>query len=290
VAANDEHAWDRSAPTPDEITTPSPGNRMVSFPYTRLYCSQWNVDQAAALVLVGDDVARELGIDRSKWVFPVAGAESNAMSAMFTRENVHRWPAFEHASRAVLDLAETTIDDIGLLEIYSCFPSAVVPQLDALGIIDRRPVSVVGGMTFGGGPLNNFVLQATVGMAERLRAGDPDRGLVTGVSGLLTKPGLHVWSTSPPPSGFRSADVTEAAARDTVLRPVSAQGRGRASIVAATVTHNREEPPTARTVLEFADGSRTVASSPDDAEVELIESSDPIGTSVDVPEPGRFAV
>ena len=30
-------------------------------------------------------------------------------------------------------------------------------------------VSVTGGMTFGGGPLNNFVFQATVKMAQLLR-------------------------------------------------------------------------------------------------------------------------
>ena len=106
-----------------------PTNRMVSFPYTRLLCSQWNVDQAAALVFASEDVARELGVPSDRAIYPVAAAESNAMVPMFTRDEVHRWPAFEHASRAVLDLAGVGIDDIGLLEIYSCFPSAVVPQL-----------------------------------------------------------------------------------------------------------------------------------------------------------------
>lgn len=290
VAAADEHAWDRSAPDGETILTPSPTNRMVSFPYTRMLCSQWNVDQAAALVFASDELARELGIATDRWVFPVAAAESNAMVPMYTRVEVHRWPAFEHASRAVLDLAGTTIDDIGLLEIYSCFPSAVVPQLDTLGILDRRPITVTGGMTFGGGPLNNFVLQATVAMAERLRAGDSERGLVTGVSGLLTKPGLHVWSSVPSPGGFRSIDVTEAAVRDTSARPVAADGVGPATVKAATVSYDRGYPPTARAVLEFDDSTRTVASSTDEDEIELVQRTIPVGARVEVVEPGRFRV
>jgi acetyl-CoA C-acetyltransferase len=288
VAAADEHAWDRSQPDAEMILTPSADNRMVSFPYTRLLCSQWNVDQAAALVLASSDVADELGVPTDRRVYPVAAAESNAMVPMFTRVEVHRWPAFEHASRAALGLAGAGIDDIGLLEIYSCFPSAVVTQLDVLGILHRRPLTVTGGMTFGGGPLNNFVLQATVAMGERLRGGDADRGLVTGVSGLLTKPGLHVWSTSPSPDGFRAVDVTADALRDTAARPMATDERGPARIMAATVTYDREQPPTARAVLELDDGTRTVASSANEADVELVQNSDPIGARVNVPGPGRF--
>jgi acetyl-CoA C-acetyltransferase len=290
VAAADEHAWDRSAPSGEAIMRPSPTNRLISFPYTRLLCSQWNVDQAAALVFTSDDLAREVGIPTDRRVFPVAGAESNAIVPMYTRAEVHRWPAFEHASRTVLDLAGFGIDDIGLLEIYSCFPSAVVPQLDALGIIERRPVSVTGGMTFGGGPLNNFVLQATVATAERIRAGHSDHALVTGVSGMLMKPGIHVWSSSPPSEGFRSADVTDAALRDTATRPMATNERGQATVVAATVTYDRGQAPTARAVLEFPDGGRTVASSTSEADIDLVQQSDPIGAVVNVLEPGRFNV
>jgi acetyl-CoA C-acetyltransferase len=293
VAAGDELAWDRSAPDASTIVTPSPTNRMVAFPYPRLLCSQWNVDQAAALVFASEDVARELGVPSDRRVYPVAAAESNAMVPLYTRVEVQRWPAFEHASRAVLDLAGCGIDDIGLLEIYSCFPSAVVVQLHALGIADRRPVSVTGGMTFGGGPLNNFVLQSTVAIAERLRAGDADAGLVTGVSGLLTKPGLHVWSSSPSPDGFRSADVSDLALRDTATRPVARptadDERGPSTVVAATVSYDRGQPPCARAVLELDDGTRTVASSTNEADVDLVQQGDPVGARVNVLGPGRFA-
>ena len=289
VAASDPHAWDRNAPDVTEIVTASASNRMVSFPYTRLLCSQWNVDQAAALVFASLDVARELGVASDRMVFPIAAAESNAMIPMYQRADVHRWPAFEHASGAALELAAVSIDDIALLEIYSCFPSAVQVQLDALGIAGRRPISVTGGMTFGGGPLNNFVLQATVAMAERLREGDAAHGMVTGVSGLLTKPGIHVLSTHPRTDGFRSADVTALALRDTAVLPASNDSIGSATIIAATVTYNRNEPPIARAVLDLEDGRRTVASSEADGDIEMVNTASAIGRRVTVTAPGRFS-
>ena len=52
-------------------------------------------------------------------------------------------------------------------------------------------------MAFAGGPFNNFVLQATVAVAERLREERHALGVVTTVSGLLTKPGMAVWSAVP---------------------------------------------------------------------------------------------
>ena len=79
VAASRPDAWDRSAPSPAEIVTVSAANRMLATPYTRRLCSQWNVDQAAALVLTTVAEADRRGLPRSRWVFPWAAAESNAM-------------------------------------------------------------------------------------------------------------------------------------------------------------------------------------------------------------------
>ncbi len=56
-----------------------------------------------------------------------------------------------------------------MIEVYSCFPSAVRVQQRALGLDPARVPTVTGGMAFAGGPFNNFVLQATVAVAERLR-------------------------------------------------------------------------------------------------------------------------
>ena len=52
-------------------------------------------------------------------------------------------------------------------------------------------------MTFAGGPYNNFVYQATAAMVEKLRESPGSLGMVTTVSGLLTKPGIGIWTTEP---------------------------------------------------------------------------------------------
>ncbi|MEX2394332.1 MAG: hypothetical protein WD826_07625, partial [Actinomycetota bacterium] len=290
AAARDEHAWDRSAPDATAIATPSERNRMISFPYTKLLCSNWNVDQAAALVFASTAVATELGASTDRYVFPLSATESNLMVPMWLRDQAHRWPAFELASTRALELARLEADDIGAMEIYSCFPSAVQIQLDALGVSADRTISVTGGMTFGGGPLNNFVLQATAAMAERLRDGVTSTGLVTGVSGLLTKPGVTVWSTSPSDDGFRSADVSDEATVATATRPFADPEESEGVIVAATVNHYRRDAAKAHAVVELVDGSRTVAASESADVIAAFESANPVSARVTVTAPGSFRV
>ena len=64
-------------------------------------------------------------------------------------------------------------------------------------------------MTFAGGPLNNFVFQATVKMAQLLRSQPDEVGLVTTVSGMLTKQACALWSAQPGADGWSYSDVTE---------------------------------------------------------------------------------
>ncbi len=296
VAATDPLAWDRSDPGADAIAGVSDDNRMVAFPYTRLLCSQWNVDQAAALLLSSASLAQQLGIDPQRCVYPVAATEANAMIPMPQRREIHRWPTFRIAAARALELANTTLDDIDLLEIYSCFPSAVQVQMSELALTDARPLTVTGGMTFGGGPLNNFVLQSTVSMAQRLRDGSGATtgqvgqvGMVTSVSGLLTKPGVAIWSSISPKHGFRSIDVTAEALQKTPTCPMSTQERGTATVIGSTVSYVRDEQPRAIAVLELTDGSRTVASTDVPDDIELFTTTDPVGQRVNVLMPGVFA-
>lgn len=297
AASRDELAWDRSAPDAATIATPSPNNRMVSYPYTRLLCSQMNVDQAAALVFASTSVLRELGAGSDRAIFPRSSVESNAMIPTVVRRDIHRWPAFRLAATRALDLAGLSLDDVELMEIYSCFPSAVqvqcaevgipIPPGDAPGSPGERPLTVTGGMTFGGGPLNNFVLQATAAMAEALRAGEGSSGLVTSISGLLTKPAAAVWSASP--GSFASGDVAEEALLRTPTVPQATDEQGPATIVGATVDHPRGRPPVALAIVELEDGSRTVVSSDGADEIEVVTDTDPVGRHVTVVAPGRFS-
>jgi acetyl-CoA C-acetyltransferase len=265
VAAGNPDAWSREALPADAIREPAGRNRMLAFPYTRLHCSQWNVDQAAGLVFCSLATARALGIPRERLVFPLAVAESNHMLPMTERRHLHRSPGFARAGERALAAAGRTAREVEHLELYSCFPSAVRVQARELGIDEGRPLSVTGGMAFAGGPLNHFAYQALARMARVLRADPGSAGMVTAVSGVLTKQGVSLWSAEPGPRTFAFEDVSEEAARETPAVEVVAGAEGPAVVATYTVLFEGEAP--ARTVLlcDLEDGRRALVASPEPA-------------------------
>ena len=76
VARANPWAWDPSAPSADEIVTPTAANRMIATPYTKRMCSQWHVDLASAVLVCAYEVARRLGIREDRMVFPHAATVS----------------------------------------------------------------------------------------------------------------------------------------------------------------------------------------------------------------------
>ncbi len=286
VAAANDIAWDQRGLSADAIATVTPENRMLATPYTKLLCSQWNVDQSAAAVLMAAETATSLGVPRERWVFAHAAAESNQMVPMPRRAEVHRWPAFE----AVADALGLTGGDAivpAVVELYSCFPAAVQVQADALGLPVDGELTVSGGMTFGGGPLNSSVLQGLVPLVGRLRDAPGDTGLITSVSAILTKPGASLWSASPPPGEFRATEVTKEAKARTKVLDLLPDATGPATIVANTVVFTGEEPSRAVAVLDV-EGGRTVARSTDVGIASAMTGSDWVGRRVRVVAPGTF--
>jgi acetyl-CoA C-acetyltransferase len=266
VAATNPDAWSREAVTSETIRRA----RMLAFPYTKLHVSQWNVDQAAGLILCSAGTARALGVPRERWVFPLAVAESNHMLPLTRRRLLHRSPGFAVAGARVLQRIGRRAADLTHLELYSCFPSAVRVQLRELGLpLDRLP-TVCGGMVFAGGPLNNFVLQAQVKMAQVLR-GDPGSvGVVTAVSGMITKQGVSAWSTEPPADGVRFDDVTAETAAQTEAVELVAEGTGHATVVSYTVVYQGAAPERALLLCQLEDGRRTLCDSTEPAMMDAL--------------------
>lgn len=280
VAAGNPLAWNRSGVDARTIRDAVDGNRMLAFPYTKLHTSQWHVDQAAGLILCSVAVARELGISRDRWVFPLAVADSNHMVSLAARRAIDHCPGFAHAGARALEVAGRSTRDVAHAELYSCFPSAVRIQMRELAMEPDREVSVTGGMAFGGGPLNNFVLQATAEMARVLRADPGSLGLVTAVSGYLTKQGVSLWSTEPAEREFEHVDVSEEVARDTPTVEVVADVQGRATVASYTVVFERDG--SARTVLlcDLPGDRRTIVSTHDAQVAELATEEELCGRPV----------
>ena len=270
VAAENPDAWLRRPVPADEIRTPGAGNRMQAWPYTRMHCSNWSVDQAAALVLCSAGKARELGIPAERWIHPLASAESNHMMQVSRRGALGGCPGARIAGERALSSAGLSMREIDLIDLYSCFPAAVEIFAGELGIPTDRRLTVTGGMPFAGGPYNNYVLQATCRMADLLDANRP----AGKDEQAPARPDL-VRLRRHHEAGVRSLE--QRAGRGLHLLRCQRSGRARggrpatwrwnydgaATVAGYTALHERGGPPRAIVIADAADGRRVVAESAD---------------------------
>ena len=68
VAQDNPHAWDRKPYTAKDLTESS-SNPIIAYPYTKKHNSDWNVNQASALILTSDSLANKLSIQKDKRVY-----------------------------------------------------------------------------------------------------------------------------------------------------------------------------------------------------------------------------
>ena len=258
VAGDNPHGWIRTPMSAEEIRTPSPANRPVSFPYTKFMNSNNSVDQGAALILTSVGTARRLGIPETRWVYPQAGTEAWDHLYVSERDNLYTSPAIRLAGKRVLELSGIKADDLDFIDLYSCFPAAVQVAAREIGIPFDRRLTVTGGLTFAGGPQGNYVMHAIARMAELLRDNPGSRGLVTANGGLLTKHALCVYSSQPPEAPFQWADL-QTEADDMPKRRVRVDHDGEATIESYVVMYGPDGPNVAHTACLLADGSRTWA-------------------------------
>jgi acetyl-CoA C-acetyltransferase len=255
VASHNPHAWLRERHTAEEIRTPSATNRPVSFPYPKLMNSNNNVDQAAALILCSVDAARRFGIPEDRWIYPWAGTDAHDHYFVSNRDNLYSSPAIRFAGNRCLDLAGVGVKALDHVDLYSCFPVAVEVAAAELGLDERRPLTVTGGLTFGGGPLNNYVMHSIARMAEVLREDRGAKGLVTANGGYLTKHAFGVYSAQPPAQAFRHEDL-QAKVDATPKRDVAMAHRGDVTVESYAVMYGADAPTIAHVACRLPDGRR----------------------------------
>ncbi|MBG0832165.1 acetyl-CoA synthetase [Planomonospora sp. ID67723] len=256
VAAANPHAWSRAARTPEELVTPSADNRFVGWPYTRRTVALAEVDQAAAAIMVSTGLADRLGIARDRRIYLRGWAYAEDTWEVAARPVMGASPAMAAAARHAFARAGLGADDLGALDLYSCFAVALRAACAATGIdpLDPRGLTVTGGLPYAGAPVSVYVLHSTAAMAERLRAA-PGHGLVTGVGMHLTKHTYAVWSTEPGEAfgagpgggsgngtGAGLAGLRNAAGPVHTAEPVPIAGlyEGTATVAGYTVAHGRD--------------------------------------------------
>ncbi|HVN51415.1 MAG TPA: acetyl-CoA acetyltransferase, partial [Acidimicrobiales bacterium] len=242
VAATNPHAWIQQVFTPEEIAEPTPTNRMIGYPYTKLMNSNNHVEQGAGLVLCSVAAAEAAGVPRDRWVFPQSGTDAHDHWFVSNRADLHSSPAMRMAGARALELAGVGADELTFVDLYSCFPSAVQIGAAELGLDIERPLTVTGGMSFAGGPWNNYPMHAIATTADRVREQPGAFGLVSGNGGYTTKHSFGVYATTPPPHGYRH-DALQSAVDATPRRDAADDYDGPTVVEAYTVMHDRDGEP-----------------------------------------------
>ena len=293
VAQANPHAWSREALSPEQIWRPGPDNRMISWPYPKLMNSNNMVDQSAAVVLCSVQKATYLQIPRDTWVFPHAGTDSHDTYGIAERDELHRSPAIRIGAARVLELAGVGVDDLDHVDVYSCFPSAVQVAAREIGLPEgdpARPLTVTGGLTFAGGPWNNYVMHSIATLTELLRESPGARGLITANGGYLTKHSFGVYSAIPPSGAFRWEDVQQAVDAEPT-RTALVQWDGIGTVESWTTPYDRDgNPEKAFLAVRTPDGSRTLALIDDPDQAAQTVTEDIAGAAVLVRPDGRASL
>ena len=278
VAAGVEHAAIRRAMSPEEITEVSPANRMVSWPYTKAMSANNTVDRAGALLVCSLGVARDHGIAPARMVFPHRVAIADDTDFVASRRELTDHPGLQAAAGDILSVTGDAAG-IGHFDLYGCFPSMIALAVEALGIDDRRPLTVSGGLAFTGAPTNFGAGEGLIAMVHRLRedaAGTT--GLVHGSGGIAAKHALGLLSSSPPPSPF----VTSRQAPALHPRDLAAEDRDGPAVIDAVTVDFLQESPTVIGLVRFEDGSRGWATATDQAMIDAVTSTETVGAAAKV--------
>ena len=132
-------------------------NSYQAFPYNKLHYAGWNVNQASALILCNEEVANKLNITKEKRIYPLASSENNHMLTLIERNNLIDPVGMKLAAKYIKDILALHKKNIDYYDLYSCFPIAVQMFSDSLELDLSESLTITGGMSFAGGPLNHYV-------------------------------------------------------------------------------------------------------------------------------------
>jgi acetyl-CoA C-acetyltransferase len=283
IAAANPHAWRREPLPPEAIRDPSPKNAMLAFPYTKRHSSQWNVNQAVAILVCSAERATALGLPRERWVFPIAATQSRHVVPLAQQRRLHTHPGTVLCGERALALAGVSPRELTAAELYSCFPAAIQSFARDLRRDDACPGTVTGAMPFAGGPYNSASLEGVARLVEVLREGPERRvGLVANLSGIFGKQACALFANAPGADGYRFEDLTAAVAARDVPLPLDGDHVGAATVVGYTVVHAGGAPSHAIAVCDTPAGERTVVRSDDPAVCDVMMREEFCGRTVRV--------
>ena len=284
VAVANPVSWFPTPRDAEEIMTVTPDNRMIYFPYPKYVNAVMDVDMGAAVIVTDAATARDWGLGADEVAYLAGWADAHDIWYLSQRPVIARSPALAECARRALDSAGVTMDDVGGLDLYACFPSSVEVARDSFGIAvdDPRPLTLTGGLPYHGGPGSNYVTHSIANTLQWLRAGHGDHALVHGNGYYLTKHSVGLYARHAPDEAPQPPDKLQeyVDGLDEALEvEPSAEDGATATIVAYTVPFDRAGDPQAGIGLVDLGGRRTIAFA-DEALTAALVDSDGVGVPV----------
>ncbi len=192
------------------------------------------------------------------------------------REDLTKPVGMKLAADFILDICNKNNITPSLYDLYSCFPIAVQMFAEVLKINNISNTTVTGGMSFAGGPLNSYVLNSTVQIIRKIRSNKSDIGIITGVSGMMTKQSFALWS-SQRHIQFNFKDVTkEAVELDKALK-ISDENDGSGKIIGYTIIKDDNANKKAVMYIENDKKKRNIVTSYNKEVINSMENNEWVG-------------
>jgi len=286
IAAANEGAWIRKAISSGEILTPGPANRPLAFPYTKLTVANSSVNQGAGFIVTSLAEARRRGIAEERIIYVGMGAAAKEDASILRRDRYDRSSSMDTAICRTLELNKMQGSDFDLVELYSCFPCVPKMARRTLGWPQTMPMTVFGGLTFGGGPIANYMSHAVVSMVARLRE-EGRNGFLFANGGYATDNHCIVLSAEPVSAAQFPQNFDYQAEADAARGPIPELDKdhvGDAVIESYTVFHNRDgQPDSGVVVARTPEGKRTLCHI-DGADARMLAffmdgTTEPVGTA-----------
>jgi acetyl-CoA C-acetyltransferase len=262
VAAANPGAWIHKPVSVETIVTPTADNRPIAFPYTKLMVANSSVNQGAAFLVTSLAEARRRGVPDAQLIYVGMGAAAHEPDDPLGRDRYDRSASMAVSIRRALELNRLTTDDFDHVELYSCFPCVPKMARRVLGWPVEKPATVFGGLTFGGGPIGNYMSHAVVSMVLQLRMAGR-YGLLFANGGFATHNHTIVIGREPIEAAAFPHEFhfqSEADADRGAVPAIAENYQGPATIESYTVLYERNQlPKWGVIVARTPDGARTLA-------------------------------
>jgi acetyl-CoA C-acetyltransferase len=252
-----DHAQFAKEWSADALLDEADGNYHLTHMYRRWMVAQDGVDLGGALIMTTAGTAQEMGIHPDKWVW-LTGAAEAAEPPLSERVNISGSDAQVYAVNAALEQAGLCAEDLGPVDIYSCFPCAVFAAADTMHMPARalQDYSLTGGLTFFGGPGNGYSVHAIAAMVQALRIDGSKPAMITANGGVMTKQAVGIYAKQQPEQAWPGAAQKGYEAKCADINHAPA-GRGKILTYARGVV--KGEAGAAALLLEMEQGYRALA-------------------------------